>query len=169
MRITIPGKNPALPVVVLGAHLDSINQQGEDLAPGQDDDASGIAALTEAYRVLLARNLHPNRTIEIFGYAAEELGLLGSRVIAESYQSSGAQVRAVLQLDMVAWPGDAKAVTFITDNVDPALTQWTEQLYGLYVGGDVKEDQCGYACSDHASGIAMDTRPSCRSSRRWSR
>ncbi|MBI3543254.1 MAG: M20/M25/M40 family metallo-hydrolase [Deltaproteobacteria bacterium] len=151
VRITIPGADPELPVVVLGGHLDSINRRGSKVAPGADDDASGIAALTETFRVLLSSQARPKRTIEIFGYAAEELGLLGSRVIAQHYQATGRKVRAVLQLDMVAYPSEAHAVTFITDNVDRELTQWTEQLYGLYVGGDVKEDRCGYGCSDHAS------------------
>ena len=81
----------------------------------------------------------------------EELGLLGSRVIAEQYQAGNARVRAVLQIDMDAFPGEAKTITFITDHTNAALTQWTEQLYGLYVGGQVKEERCGYGCSDHAS------------------
>lgn len=151
VRITIPGKDASAPIVVLGAHLDSITLQGGATAPGADDDASGISALTEAYRVLLASDFHPNRTVQIFGYAAEELGLLGSRVIAEHYSQKGYKVRGALQLDMVAFAGKSKAVTFMTDYVDKQLTLWTEQVYGTYVGGPVKEDRCGYACSDHAS------------------
>lgn len=155
VRITIPGQDENLPIVVLGAHLDSINRgwgSGDgDSAPGADDDASGIAALTEAYRVMLAHKVRPHRTIQIFGYAAEELGLLGSRVVAEHYQSDGIKVRGVLQLDMVAFPSDSHSVTFMTDYVDKSLTLWTEQVYGLYVGGTYKEDRCGYGCSDHAS------------------
>ena len=151
VRITIPGKDANAAYVILGAHLDSINHQDGGLAPGVDDDGSGISSLTETFRVLLQHKIMPNRTIQIFGYAAEELGLLGSRVIAEQYQANNARVRAVLQIDMDAFPGEAKTITFITDHTNPALTQWTEQLYGLYVGGQVREERCGYGCSDHAS------------------
>ena len=150
VRITIPGSDPSLPIVIMGGHLDSINGRGGD-APGADDDASGISALTEAYRVILVSNLKPKATIHIFGYAAEELGLLGSRTLAELYQRQGVKVRGALQLDMVAFPGANGKVTFIVDHIDRELTTWTQQIFGLYDGGEIQEDRCGYACSDHAS------------------
>lgn len=151
VRITIPGSDRDASVVVMGGHLDSINQNFGSKAPGADDDASGISALTEAYRVMLANKVRPKHAIQIFGYAAEEQGLLGSRAIAEHYREKNIAVRGVLQLDMVAYPGDTRAVTFMTDNVDKSLTQWTQQLYGTYVGLAYKESRCGYGCSDHAS------------------
>lgn len=153
VRITIPGTDPTAPVVVLGGHLDSINSAffGPTTAPGADDDASGIAALTEIYRMLLKRTEKLKATVEIFGYAAEEVGLLGSRVIAEDYSKKKRAVRAVMQLDMVAWPSEKKKVTFIRDFTDDGLTTWTEQLFGLYVGLEYQEEKCNYGCSDHAS------------------
>ena len=58
MILTIQGTDLPNEVVVLGAHLDSINTSGggsnEQVAPGADDDASGIASLTEVIRVALA-------------------------------------------------------------------------------------------------------------------
>lgn len=151
VRIQIPGRDRNLPRIILGAHLDSINQRDGGVAPGADDDGSGIGALTEVYRVLLLKKFVPEATIEIFGYAAEELGLLGSRAIAQKYAQDKIPVRAVLQLDMVAFPAKTEMVTFIDDNVDPNLNLWTEQLYGLYLAGRTQHDRCGYACSDHAS------------------
>ncbi len=151
VRILIPGSDPKAPAVVLGAHLDSINQNFGTSAPGADDDASGIAALTEVYRVLLANNIKPRASIHIFGYAAEELGLYGSRAIAEAYSAKQVPVRGVLQLDMVAYPGSSRSLTFYDDFTSKELSVWSEQLYGMYVGLNVKHDQCGYGCSDHAS------------------
>lgn len=153
VRITVPGTDPTAPVVVLGAHLDSINSSffGPNTAPGADDDASGIAAVTEIYRMLLKSGGKLKSTVEFFGYAAEEVGLLGSRVIAEDYSNKKRAVKAVMQLDMVAWPSDKKKVTFMRDYTDVGLTTWTEQLYGLYVGQEFQEEVCEYACSDHAS------------------
>lgn len=150
VRVTIPGEDPTAPLVILGGHLDSISSRG-DTAPGADDNASGIGAITETFRVMLANQLKPRATIQLFGYAAEELGLVGSRAAAELYKSKNVKVRAVLQMDMVAWPGKGKAVTFITDNVDKDLTIWSEQLYGVYMTEPTRRDRCGYGCSDHAS------------------
>ncbi|MEW6056803.1 MAG: M20/M25/M40 family metallo-hydrolase [Bdellovibrionota bacterium] len=149
VRIIIPGSEPSLPVVVLGGHLDSISRR--ETAPGADDDASGISTLTEAFRVMITQKIKPKAAIHIFGYAAEEYGLHGSRAIAEHYRQKAISMKGVMQLDMVAYPGKSKTVTFITDYVDQNLTLWTQQVFGLYVGGDIRVARCGYACSDHAS------------------
>lgn len=149
VRITIVGSEKSLPIVVLGAHLDSIN--GSGTAPGADDDASGIATITEVYRVLLNQKFKPKATVQIFGYAGEELGLLGSRVIAQSYSSKGIPVRGAMQIDMDAYVGSNRKMTFMLDYVSKDLTIWSEQLYGIYVGSAFQEDRCGYGCSDHAS------------------
>ena len=72
--LTIQGTDLPNEVVVLGAHLDSINGSGggstEQVAPGADDDASGIATLTEVIRVALASGWKPKRTVKFMGYAA---------------------------------------------------------------------------------------------------
>ncbi len=73
--LTIQGSDLAGEVVVLGGHLDSINGSAggnlEQTAPGADDDASGIATLTEVLRVSLASGWKPRRTVKFMGYAAE--------------------------------------------------------------------------------------------------
>jgi leucyl aminopeptidase len=154
VRLTIPGSDPQAPRLILGGHLDSISYGGTG-APGADDDASGISALTEVLRVLLEQNLRPKNTLEVVGYAAEELGLLGSRALAEQYRREQVAVRGVLQLDMVGYPGSTEqgdaAMVFIVDHSSPELTEWTRRLAEIYVGGRILEDDCGYACSDHAS------------------
>ena len=52
--------------VILGAHEDSI------VGPGADDDGSGVVTVLEAFRILMASNYHPNRTLTFFTYAGEE-------------------------------------------------------------------------------------------------
>jgi leucyl aminopeptidase len=58
--LTIQGAELPDEIVVLGAHLDSINTSGGgstgQRAPGADDDASGIATLTEVIRIALSRS-----------------------------------------------------------------------------------------------------------------
>src|SRR3546814_3809552 len=102
--LNIEGTTLREEVVVLGAHLDSINADGGgspgQAAPGADDDASGIAVLTETLRIALASGWRPQRTVKFMGYAAEEVGLRGSNAIAQSHRQAGVDVVAVLQVDM---------------------------------------------------------------------
>ena len=64
--MTIPGTDKADEIVVLGGHEDSINGWGSQdaLAPGADDNASGIAVLTESARVLADSGFRPRRTVQ---------------------------------------------------------------------------------------------------------
>lgn len=160
--LTIQGQSIPDEIVVLGGHLDSISGAASSnptngRAPGADDDASGIAVLTEVLRIALDSGWKPKRTVKIMGYANEEGGLRGSRAIAESFASSGKQVYAVLQLDMTnhteQWAGK-KDLFIFTDNVDPTLTQFVRDLFDTYLaplGLTRGQSSCGYGCSDHAS------------------
>ena len=84
IRVTITGKSRPQEIVVVGGHLDSINQSwmGSKKAPGADDNASGSSNIFEALRVLISQP-QPERTIEFYWYAGEESGLLGSAEIAK--------------------------------------------------------------------------------------
>jgi leucyl aminopeptidase len=107
--LTIPGTTRADEVVIIGGHIDSIAPGGtSSVAPGADDDASGIATLTEVARVLLAADLRPQRTIQFMAYAAEEVGLRGSLRIAADYKQRGVKVVGVLQLDMTNYTTPAR-------------------------------------------------------------
>jgi leucyl aminopeptidase len=149
-------------VVVLGAHLDSIN--GADrfnpsqLAPGADDDASGIAVLTETLRIALADGWRPKRTVKFMGYAAEEVGLRGSNSIAQGYRAAGVQVIAALQVDMTNYKsGNTTDMKLISDYSNPDLQAFFRQLFDAYLaprGYTRGSVACGYACSDHASWTA---------------
>lgn len=78
------GSDPALAgeVVVLGAHFDHIGIRpavnGDSIANGADDDASGTVAVIEAAR-LLAAGPRPKRTIIFAAFTGEESGTLGVR------------------------------------------------------------------------------------------
>ena len=99
--LTIQGTTFPNEVVVIGGHQDSINSSGSTAAaPGADDDASGIASLTEAMRVIITKNFRPQRTVKFMAYAAEEVGLRGSNAIATDFQTRGVNVVGVMQLDM---------------------------------------------------------------------
>ena len=67
--LTIQGTTLPSEVVVLGAHQDSINGGASGRAPGADDDASGVASLSEVIRVALANGYRPARTVKFMAYA----------------------------------------------------------------------------------------------------
>jgi leucyl aminopeptidase len=153
---TIEGQGPNKnEIVVIGGHEDSINQGAfgskEQNAPGADDNASGIATVLEVYRVLIETGFKPNRTLMFMGYAAEEVGLLGSQDIANSFKKDKKAVVAVVQFDMTGFAGAGDQVVFMTDFTNPELTAFSQKLMDTYVKAKWSTDKCGYACSDHAS------------------
>lgn len=160
--LTIEGNELADEIVVLGGHLDSISNAGSGSgmdAPGADDDASGIATLSEVLRVAMRSRYRPRRTIMFMGYAAEEVGLRGSRAIAQRFAAEGRNVVGVLQMDMTNYrsPGSTTDVRVMGDYTNLALVQFQRDLFATYLapaGYTLGTTICGYACSDHASWTA---------------
>jgi leucyl aminopeptidase len=145
--------------VVIGSHLDSVisNDRGAGRAPGADDNGSGSLMLLDNLRAMLtdpriADGDHRN-TLEWHWYSAEESGLLGSQNIFAQYAALDMQVVAMLNQDMVGFPGRDGVPRFglITDNTDPAQNEYMKVLIGEYTDIPYEESTCGYGCSDHAS------------------
>jgi leucyl aminopeptidase len=153
--LTMNGTDNAADVVVIGGHLDSINGSGTGettRAPGADDDASGIASMTEALRAMIASGYKPRRTIKFIGYAAEEVGLRGSAAIAQNFKANNVNVVGVLQLDMTNYKGSANDIYLFTDYTDSLQSEFAAKLITTYQPGlTIGYDRCGYGCSDHAS------------------
>ncbi|KAH7305116.1 aminopeptidase [Rhizoctonia solani] len=152
----IAGSSPTAPIVILGAHEDSINLSNptSGRAPGADDDGTGTVNLMEIFRVLVASNFKPTRNLEFHFYSGEEAGLLGSQAIAANYKSAGKSVYAMLNLDMTGYfkPGTTEAITLITDNTDSGLNTFVRSLVSSYSRLPAATSTCGYGCSDHAPG-----------------
>ncbi len=152
--LTIPGTQTPNEIVVLGAHQDSINTSSQTAnAPGADDDASGVASLTEALRVLVEKNFRPKKTVQFMAYAAEEVGLKGSNDIAANYVANNKNVIGVFQLDMTNYqPTGGFDVVIFTDYTNAAQNQFIRDLITNYFPAyTVGTSSCGYGCSDHAS------------------
>jgi leucyl aminopeptidase len=152
--LTIKGKKYPEEAIILGGHGDSINVHSGDRehasAPGADDNASGIAVLTEILRVLVEENYYPERTIKLISYAAEEVGLRGSKEIAKKMKDDW-RIQGVLQFDMTAYQGGETEINLISDNTSPEQNEFVEKLIDRYLKVSRKIGSCGYACSDHAS------------------
>jgi leucyl aminopeptidase len=142
-------------VIVIGGHADSIaGWWGREnaRAPGADDNASGTATVTETLRVLAESGYTPKKTIKFMAYAAEEVGLLGSKDIAKDFKRRGINVEGVLQLDMTNHFGSREDITIITDYTNKAQNDFLGSLIDKYLTNLTwGRDKCGYACSDHAS------------------
>ena len=157
--LTITGTDNPSEVIVLGGHLDSISSGGmgeTTRAPGADDDASGIASMTEALRAMIANGYKPRRTIKMIGYAAEEVGLRGSKDIAANFKANNVNVVGVMQLDMTNYKGSANDIYIYEDYTDSLQNGFVAKLITTYQPTlTIGYDRCGYGCSDHASWTAQ--------------
>lgn len=155
--MTITGSERPEEIVIVGGHADSIAGMfgGGGRAPGADDNASGIATITETIRILMNSNFKPKKTVQFMGYAAEEVGLLGSKEIAASYKSRSAKVVGVMQLDMTLRKGTPdQDIVMMADYTNNAQNEFLGRLIDEYVKVPWGYSRCGYGCSDHASWTA---------------
>lgn len=96
-----PGKDPKRVVIVMG-HIDSRVTDPMDAtsdAPGANDDASGVALVLEAARILSKQKF--DATIVYAALSGEEQGLFGGTLLAETAKERGWTVSAVLNNDIV--------------------------------------------------------------------
>lgn len=154
--VTIPGGTLANEYVILGGHIDS-TAPDKNNAPGADDNASGIATITEVFRVLLEIDYRPKRTVEFMAFAAEEIGLVGSFEIAEDYKNANTNVYAYMQLDMTNHNGSANDIYLMTDPyISSSLNGFLFDLMDTYNSAGEHAitygtSICNYGCSDHFS------------------
>ena len=153
--LTIQGSESPSEILVMGGHADSLAGffgGAFATAPGADDNASGIATLTETLRVLMNNGFQPKKTIMFMAYAAEEAGLLGSREIAQKFKQENKNVVGVIQFDMTLFKGTKdKDIVMMTDFTNTAQNEFLGQLIDEYVKVSWGYSRCGYGCSDHAS------------------
>lgn len=96
-----PGSEPGRVVIVQG-HIDSRVSDVMDAtsdAPGANDDASGVALVLEAARILSKEKFRA--TIIYAALSGEEQGLFGGQLLAETAKARGWKVDAVLNNDIV--------------------------------------------------------------------
>jgi hypothetical protein len=71
----------------------------KDSSPGANDNASGIAALLEAARLLSKHT--PNASIAFAALSAEEQGLFGGEILARHAKANNWRIDAIINNDMV--------------------------------------------------------------------
>jgi len=138
-----PGANPSSGTYIVGAHYDSVNN------PGADDNASGVAGVLEAARVLSQYTFAS--TLVFIAFDREEQGLHGSNAYATTH--AGDDIDGMLSLDMIAYnPAGADHNTALiygriaSDSIKQALAD----AIALYGGGVTSSIQGQLDASDHA-------------------
>lgn len=108
---TIPGSSKNSSIFIISAHYDSLSPQWESIAPGADDDASGVAALIEAARILSEYDF--NSTLKFIAFSGEEQGLLGSKHYAEEAFYSNESIVGVINFDMIGYNDNFSKIDLI--------------------------------------------------------
>jgi hypothetical protein len=112
----IPGKTKPDEIVLFSAHYDHIGIQpaiqGDSIANGADDDASGTTAVIELARYF--QNIkNNNRTIIFVAFTAEEVGGYGSQYFSRQFDPE--QIVAMLNIEMIGKPSKwGQNAAFIT-------------------------------------------------------
>lgn len=105
---TLPGEQHPDSLTIIGGHHDCILSSSEPqnpltIAPGANDNASGVAVTLEVARVLKQSGFKPRTTIVFVTFAAEELGLHGSAHMTNRLSDTLAKVKFMLNNDMVSF------------------------------------------------------------------
>lgn len=104
----LSGTEPGAGTILIGAHYDSTSHDHEDgsaLAPGANDNASGVAALLELARVLSTRS--HRASIMFVAFSAEEIQRQGSRAFVRDYlQPRGIDINVMINMDIIGSPSD---------------------------------------------------------------
>lgn len=99
-------------VIMLSAHFDGLGVDpkltGDQVFDGADDDASGVTAVLELTRGLVAGK-PPKRSVLVALFGAEELGLVGSHYFLDHPPVPLARIVANLEFEMIGRPDAAVA------------------------------------------------------------
>jgi len=140
------GGNPQN-VIIICAHLDAISEDSYNLAPGAEDNASGIAMVLEAARILGHENL--DQTVKFIAFTWEEGAGAGSDHYARLMRSQNVDVLGAFNFDMVAWTPDTFGVQIVTNQASLPLAQVEDQMAAQYTTLAHRITLDSSALSDH--------------------
>lgn len=116
----IEGSSKKNEIVMFSAHHDHIGileaVQGDSIANGADDNASGVSAVIQIAEYFAKRKMKYARTILFTTFTAEELGLVGSTYMANSMSEDELkQIKAMINIEMIGKPSaNGKRKAYIT-------------------------------------------------------
>ena len=99
--------------VIIGAHYDHIGKiaavNGDDIANGANDNASGTTAVTEVVKYF-AKFKNNKRSILFVFFSAEEKGLLGSKHLATKLKEQNMDLYFMFNFEMIGVPMEDKGM-----------------------------------------------------------
>lgn len=105
----IHGTDMADETILIGAHYDSVNWENSrsGVAPGADDNGSGVATLLSAAKILTSYGIKPRRNIAFVTFSGEEEGLWGSTHFVKSHVKNGklGKLKGAIIMDQVGFSG----------------------------------------------------------------
>lgn len=111
----LEGSDPKLKkeFVIIGAHYDHIGKiaavNGDDIANGANDNASGTTAVTEVVKYF-AKFKNNKRSILFVFFSAEEKGLLGSKHLATKLKEQNMHLYFMFNFEMIGVPMEDKGM-----------------------------------------------------------
>ncbi len=150
----LEGGDPVLKneYVVITAHLDHVGLSnpvnGDGIANGADDDASGCAAImaiARAYAEGAAQGIRPKRSIIFLWVAGEEKGLWGSRYFCQFPPVDITKVVGNINMDMI---GRSRTPGY----TDPPQYKLVEPNEIFIVGPDISSSELGKTLESLNSG-----------------
>jgi len=146
----ISGTAASRRLVLVTAHLDSINTDGgvSAAAPGADDNGSGVAGVLEIAQILSSHSFDHDIRLVLFG--GEEQGLHGSQqYVASLPQTERNRLDAIINMDMIATRNTPTlAVLLEGANVSQALMNDVAAAAGDFTSLTVQTSLHPFA-SDH--------------------
>ncbi len=107
--------------IVIGAHYDAVTDYAAD------DNASGVAAVLEAARVLSKYQL--DYTVVYVLFDEEELGLIGSAAYAAAASARGDTILWMVNMDMIGWDNDDDGLC----NIHSSIVGQSDSLASLMI------------------------------------
>ncbi len=97
------GSDPALKheYIGIGCHLDHLGEQNGQVYWGADDDGSGSTGVLLTAKAFSESSAKPKRSIVAMFFAAEEMGLIGSRYQADNPAFPLKDMVCLFQMDMI--------------------------------------------------------------------
>jgi hypothetical protein len=143
--------------VLLGAHYDGLGRPEGVVHPGADDNASGVAAVLEVARRLERRP--GGRGVLVVLFSGEEIGLAGSRHLADRLPVPRESLAVVVNVDMVGRLGEGKLIVMGgasgegLDSLVQAVARQQDPPLPVALGGDpgTPSDQAPF----YAAGIPV--------------
>jgi hypothetical protein len=157
--------NDAATTIIIGAHYDHLGMDGQssslDANPsnkihnGADDNASGVAGVIELARYFSTNKKKEKANFIFVCFSGEELGLLGSKYLADHSPIEMSSVNFMINMDMIGRLDQQTKTLFIHGTgTSPTWEPLLKRLESPDL--KIKTDSSGTGPSDHTSFYLKD-------------